>query len=259
MYTQISKRTFELIFDRKYRLIKALFIPFIILTIIEYFTNEQIEDSIGSANFYLLIGLSLFITIIMSITIHRILLLDESSIPEWGIFKFGSREVTFILKAIGLGIVLSIVAMGLFLIASFISTVLENLIGKEMAMYLSIILAFLVIVFIGIFFSRISLVFPAVAIDKPIEFDEAIDISENYKLLIFITVLVIPTILGLLLGFVYGLAINFLMELISEKLSVLLSLLNIFITIFTIGFLSTTYEYVISEQPVKKENSSGNK
>ncbi len=126
--------------------------------------------------------------------------------------------------------------MGLFLIASFISTVLENLIGKEMAMYLSIILAFLVIVFIGIFFSRISLVFPAVAIDKPIEFDEAIDISENYKLLIFITVLVIPTILGLLLGFVYGLAINFLMELISEKLSVLLSLLNIFITIFTIGF-----------------------
>ncbi len=102
MYTQISKRTFELIFDRKYRLIKALFIPFIILTIIEYFTNEQIEDSIGSANFYLLIGLSLFITIIMSITIHRILLLDESSIPEWGgIFKFGSREVTFILKAIG--------------------------------------------------------------------------------------------------------------------------------------------------------------
>jgi hypothetical protein len=56
---------------------KVLFIPFIILTIIEYFSTEEMKTLIGSYNFYILVGILLFVSIVMSITIHRILLLEE--------------------------------------------------------------------------------------------------------------------------------------------------------------------------------------
>lgn len=253
MYSQITKKTFQLIFDKKYKIMKALFIPFVILTIIEYFTTANVKESIGSANYYVLIGLSLIVTIIMSITIHRILLLDEDATPKWGIYKFTGREVTFSLKAIGLGLLLGLVGMILFFITGFLGKAVQGFLGQEFVVYYNIVTIIAILAFLGMIFSRVSLVFPAVSIDNPIDFSDAFEISKDYKLLIFVCVLLIPAILGLVVGLVYGLAIGFLMGVISQKLSILLSLLNIFITVFTIGFLSTTYEYIMSKQIVKNE------
>ena len=255
MYSQITKKTFELIFQKKYILMKVLLIPFILLTIIEYYTNTQVKEHLGIWNYYILIGASFFITIIMSINVHRILLLEEDKTPSWGIYKFGSREVTFILKAIGLGLLLGLLSVVFFFIVNFFSLAVGSFFGEKGTMILQISLMLVVMIFLGVIFSRISLVFPAIAVDKPIDFADAFMLTKENKLLVFVSVLVIPIILGVLVGAVYGLAIGFLMGLISQKLSVLLSLLNIFITVFTIGFLSTTYEYIISNQPEEVEES----
>jgi hypothetical protein len=111
----------------------------------------------------------------------------------------------------------------------------------------------LILILVGLLFSRFSLVFPSIAIDKPIDLADALDLSKNYKLLLLISVIIFPILFGLIIRFVYGLAIGFLMGVISSKLSVLLSLLNLFITVFTIGFLSTAYEYIMSHQIKKIE------
>ncbi len=70
------------------------------------------------------------------------------------------------------------------------------------------------------FFSRFSLVFPAIAIGKSIDFADALELSKNNKMLLFICIIVFPVFFGSM-SFVYGLAIGFLMGLISSKLSIL--------------------------------------
>lgn len=253
MYSKITKKTFESIFNKKYELIKVLLIPFVLLTIIEYFNTPLLKENIGSANYYLFVALSLLITLIMSISVHRVLLLDSKLTPKWGIYKFTGREVTFALKAIGLGLLLALLGVILFFVTMLLEKVVQGVLGKEFVVYFSIAVIIGILTFLGVIFSRVSLVFPAIAIDKPMDFGDAFEISKNHKLLIFLCVLIIPVFFGLLVALVYGLAIGFLMNLISQKLSVLLSLLNIFITVFTIAFLSTTYEYIMGIQPEKIE------
>lgn len=253
MYLNIVKKTFESLLEKKYILMKALFIPFIILTIIEYLSTEEMKVSIGSYNFYILVGISLFISIVISITIHRIFLLEENETPSWGLYKFGSREVTFTLKAIGMILLLALTSAILFFISSFFGKIIESTLGSNIHTIYTFMSIGLILILVGLLFSRFSLVFPSIAIDKPIDLTVALELSRNYKLLLFVSVIIFPIVFGLIIGFVYGLAIGFLMGVISSKLSVLLSLLNLFITVFTIGFLSTAYEYIMSHQIKKTE------
>jgi len=256
MYSEITKKTFNLIFEKRYVLTKALFIPFIFLTIIEYFLTPLIEGDIGGLNFYILVGISSFITIIISITVHRILLLDEDSVPTWGMYSFGKREISFIFNAIGLILLLGLVGVGIGLIVGLVGGLISSLFGDGLSKVISIAIPILVLLFIGTIFTRISLVFPSISIDKPLSFSDAYSVSKDHKLLTFLMIGVIPIVLGGLLGLAYGLVIEFLMGIISQKLSVLYSLLNIFITVLAIGFLSVTYKYIMGKQITKTKEET---
>jgi|TARA_R110002033_G_scaffold9971_1_gene32644 hypothetical protein len=247
MYKEIIKRTLDLLFEKKYILMRALFIPFLILCVIEYFsTHIMISKSI----FYVLTALSFLVTIVMSINVHRILLLKEEETPKWGVYKFGQREISFILKGIGLGLLMALVFFLIYFISLFIGKFIQGFFGSNAAYFYNILVVVVLVGFIGMITSRISLIFPSIAIDKPLDFGDALALSKNYKLLVFMMVIFFPIVFALVVNFVYGLAIKFLMALISPDLSILYSLLNIFITVFSIGFLSVTYEYIISKQPI---------
>ena len=252
-YSYIFKKTFESIFEKKYQLIQALVIPFIFLTILGYFNTPEMMQKLGLATFYVLILISFLITIIMAITIHRVLLLDKSEIPKWGVYKYGSREVSFALKAIGLGLLCFVLIMLLTVGIGAVDMVLKLFLDKATVSIISIIGFTIGFIFLGVIFSRVSLVFPSISIDKKMDFADAIIISKDYKLLVFICVVIIPIVLGAVVGFVYGLAIEFLMGVISQKFSILYSLVDAFITIFIVAFLSTTYQFIISKQPEKVE------
>lgn len=254
MYSNITKKTFNLIFEKKYALVKALLIPFILIVIVEYFLNPLLKEQIFNFNFYVLMGVSFLITIIMSILVHRILLLDESQTPTWGIYKLGKRELNFFIKILLTGIIIGLISVGIGLIIFIIAMILEAIIGDIFSEKISIILPIFIMIFTAIIFSRLSLVFPATAIDKPLSFTTAYSITKEYKLLTFMMIVVVPFLFGAIVGFAYGIVIEFLMGIISQKLSLLYSFLNIFITIFTIGFLSVTYEYILSNQPEKIES-----
>ncbi len=250
MYKEIIKRTLDLLFEKKYILMKALLIPFLILCVIEYFSTQEVEQSIGKYNFFILMALSFFVTIIISINVHRILLLKEEDTPTWGIYQFGQREISFIIKGIGLALLIGLTVFILYFISMFLGKLVQSFLGSSISSYYNIAVFIGITVFLGMIFSRISLIFPAISIDKPMDFGDAFELTKNYKLLVFVTVLVIPIFFALVVGFVYGLVIKFLMALISEDLSILYSLLNIFITVFTIGFLSVTYGYIISKKAI---------
>jgi hypothetical protein len=250
MYKEIIKRTLDLLFEKKYILMRALFFPFLILCAIEYFSSNINIETSASYYIYTLAMLSFLVTIVMSINVHRILLLDEEETPTWGMYKFGAREISFILKGIGLAFLLVLSFILLYVISMFFEKIVQSLFGNEVLYFYGISIVVAIFVFLGVVFSRISLIFPSIAIDKPLDFGDALALSKNYKLLVFMMVIVFPILFAIVVGFVYGLVIKFLMALISSDLSILYSLLNIFITVFTIGFLSITYEYIISQQPI---------
>lgn len=238
-YSYVFKKTFDLVFEKKYVLMKALFIPFIILTLIEYFSIQiAVYFSV-----YLLVILYVFITVIMSVLVHRIFLLDKVNSP-----KLLKISFYFFLKALGLGI-LTAIFIGL---SFFLITLSERLFYDSLDMQGIMIYSFaikgIVILFILGLFSRFSLIFPSIAIDKSMGFADAFVLSSNYKLFVFLNIIVIPVVLGMIIGGVYGIVIGFLMGIISPKLSILSSLVNIFVTIFSIGFLSVTYEYIMNKK-----------
>ncbi|ADG94503.1 hypothetical protein Arnit_2855 [Arcobacter nitrofigilis DSM 7299] len=247
MYKEIIKRTLDLLFEKKYILMRALFIPFLILSIIEYYSTHIM---ISKSTFYILTALSFLVTIVMSINVHRILLLSEEETPKWGVYKFGQREISFILKGIGLGLLMALVFFLVYFISLFIGKFIQGFFGSNVAYFYNILVVVVLVGFIGMITSRISLIFPSIAIDKPLDFGDALALSKNYKLLVFMMVIIFPILFATVVSFVYGLVIKFLMALISSDLSILYSLLNIFVTVFTIGFLSVTYEYIISKQPI---------
>ena len=248
MYKEISKKTFDLLVEKRVALIKVLLIPFILLSIIEnYLPSTHFQISSSNLSLYLLIILSLIVSIFMSISVHRVLLLPENQTSAYGSYSLSKRFWSFFIKGILLALLIVIFGIFAFFIISIIASIFES-------SWINAIIVAFVFIALAVLFSRISLVFPAAAIDKEMDFSEALALTSKHKTLVFFTVVIIPLFLAILLGFVYGMAIEFLMTIVSQKLKALYSLLNIFTTVFMIAFLSTTYEYIMNVQPKKEEN-----
>lgn len=245
MYKDLINEVFTSVFRNKYILIKALLIPFILLLLITYF-NEQYKDS-GFLKIFLGI-LSYLVTVSIAITTHRILLLGENAVPTWGVLNLTSREIKFILNTLWIGVLigLSVLLFGVFsaLFASIFSFTSELL----------VIVFIVFIALLGIyFFTRVSLIFPSIAVDDKLDIVDSIEYTKNHKLLVFFVVGIFPIIITLLVGTVYGLVIGFLVGVVSSNLSVLYSVLDLFITVFVISSLSSTYKFLKKEKLENKQ------
>lgn len=245
MYIQLFIKTFNSILEKKYILFKALFIPFIILTLIEYFNHPTTAKE--SINIYDLI--SLLITVIMSISIHRVLLLENSEVPTWGIYMIGKREINFAFKLIILSFIVGIVATGLILILTFLSTLFEVIVDDSTLKSHITLISLIIFIPLSLMFGRAFLVFPAIAIDKPIDITSAFNISKDYKSLMSI-VMIIP--------FLWGTIYEYLIRLLSQDFFILYSILDTFVIILTVGYLSMAYEYIMSKRPIEDEKEIKN-
>ncbi|RXJ67141.1 hypothetical protein CRV08_11155 [Halarcobacter ebronensis] len=246
-YSYVFKRTFDLIFKKKNELAKVLLIPFILLLICEYFSKAIIMYS----NIYIFAFVYIAITVIMSVLIHRIILLNEE-VSFTHFLKFFSADLKFFLKTLLLIVFGAIIGGILIFLTKFSERLLYDILDLKGILIYSTLIKIVIFLFIAVLFSRLSLVFPAISIDKPIGFVDAFVISSKYKTFVFLNVIIIPVLLGALVGGVYGIVIGFLMGIISPELSVLSSLVSVFITIFSIGFISVTYEYIMSKNEEEK-------
>ena len=84
-----------------------------------------------------------------AVTVHRLVLLGPDAVPEWGLQRITKREVIFVLSFA----MITIMALLPLIVTSFLS------VG-------SVALALLALLVYGYLFSRLSLVLPAIAIDR---------------------------------------------------------------------------------------------
>lgn len=234
MYKRIINGTFIPVFKNNQVLIKALFLPLLLIIILDKISRMYSNDNFVT---FSIIVLSLLINITIAITTHRILLLGSNSISTWGFFKLGKREFSFLITSIFIGIIIGIVmtfgAMPLLFNIESITSI-----SLLVTIFFSLIL-----------FSRFSLALPSIAIDKEISISQAWEYTKNYKLLTFFTIVIFPIVFALILGIVYELAIGFLIKIISPHLDILYPVLDVFITVFIVSALSATYRVIKEDNP----------
>ncbi|WP_321469999.1 hypothetical protein [Halarcobacter sp.] len=247
MYEKIFVSTFDSIFKNFNNLFQKLLIPILLIIIIDYFFINSLNTSSisalkeGNFNFnqlitiFLISFLLMMLNISIAITTHRVSILGNNAVSNYGSPILGKREFKFLLKSIQLCFIIAIPTILLSLIPT---------VGIFIAIGVAVILS-----------SRLSLVFPAIACDYNMSFKQSWNITKRYKLLTFVMIIIFPIIFSLSVSFVYNLAIGFLVKVVSEYFSIFYSLLNIFIMIFTISVISSVYKYInnIPLNNIKKE------
>lgn len=243
MYKDILRDTFASVFEEKDALFKALLIPTILTIILEYFLTTE------SKNFFILIPtfiLLFAINITIAISTHRIVLLQNNNIPSWGLFTFKAREYNFAFSTLKLSLICTLLILLTTMVIFFFSWILNFIIDitkvQDMFIFGGLGIAFLLTLLVA---ARLSLVFPSLAVDKKLSFNQIWQDTNKYTLLCLITVIVFPVLFGLIFGFAYGFVIDLLVKFISSHLNILNSVLNVLINVFTISALSHTYKYVI--------------
>ena len=193
-------------------LAKALLVPFVLFMLLD--VTELFEPNLLVS---IVTGvLALMVQTVFAITTHRMILLGPNSVPEWGLFKWSKRETFFALHVIGLGLTMVPIA----------------LLGLIPIVGLAIAIGTMCWVF-----ARLSLVFPAIAIDQGVSFKLSWDLTKNRQLLMFLVVVVFPLALMIPANLLSFLPYSFLLT----------SLLATFATVFMVAALSVSYRLIYRE------------
>ena len=232
MYKNLIMKSIRDIFDNYEVIGKALVIPTVLLFVLNFastaMTSPDKHFSIASIFF---IFLSFLVDIVILITVHRILILGNDSVPKWGIQKFEKREFAFFQKYLIIALV--------FIVVVVLTTAFFQIFGVNIfaSMFLSMSVC-------AVYLSRISLVFPAIAVDTKMSFRDSFEFTRDFKLLIFVTVIVFPVVFSLVIGGIYTFIISMLVASLSPHLNFLMVLLNVIISVFLVSALSNTYMYI---------------
>ena len=165
-------------------IIKAVLFPLIILTAIdsvsEYITNEEnLSGPIYIIIRILIELIALFQYTYVAVCTHRIVILGKDSVPEWGLKKYTSREGIFLFYSI------------VFMVAIAATMIVIGLATQNFSAWV-IILPMIIVMY---FTLRLSLIFPATAIDNYISLKQSWHFTHNKFLFLFMSTMVGPMLL----------------------------------------------------------------
>ncbi len=196
----------------KGNLFKALAIPFGLYMLLD--ASDLLDPGLAASTVLEVIGV--MVQTVFAVTTHRIILLGPEAVPEWGILRWTKRETFFALHVVAL----VVIALALWTLANIPAA--------------GWLLAFVLILWVV---GRLSLVFPAIAIDQGVSFNYAWTLTRHHQLLMVLVVVVFP--LFLLVPF-------YLVSMIPYTF-VISSFLLILSNVFTVAALSVAYKLIYKE------------
>lgn len=205
------------IVERRAMLARALAIPFALYLVVDLADTTAMGPVWAAFYFALAIALNT----VFAVTTHRLVLLGSGAVPAWGLRRWSQRESRFALFMIG--VALCLMPAGLLLIVPAVGPLLM----VATAVWLA---------------SRLSLVFPAIAVDEPMGLADAWQLSADHQLPLVVIVGVFP--LGLTLV-VLGLSATIPQEGWAAPLgTVVFSIAGTLANVLTIAALSLAYSEV---------------
>ena len=198
-------------------LFKALVVPVLIMSVLVLLSliPDAPIEVISILDFLQWIPLTL-----IAVTTHRIIIQGPDSVPEWGINRFGLREFKFFVYQLLIMLFMLPAAVFMFI------------------PYVGIFVFFFITLYL---ISRMSLVFPSIAIGETMDFKDSWKATKNHKLMMFTVVAFFPMLIVI---------IEILLSLIPG-LNYLVGLLSIFTIILMISTLSAAYKLVMENQIVR--------
>jgi len=201
-----------LVYESRAVLSKALLVPFALYMLLDAISALKLAVPVTYAVFILNVA----VQTVFAITTHRVLLLGPGSVPKWGLYKLSKRELYFVAHLLGLGLIL--LPLGLLTFIPFVGGILA------IVLYCWLV-------------GRLSLVFPAIAIDQGVSFKYSWELTKNYQLLMFLVVIIYPILLAIPALFI-GLVSN---------MSYIVSFLSTLATVFVVAALSVSYKLIYAE------------
>lgn len=174
-------------------------------------------------------------SILFAITTHRFLILGPDSTPKFGMFEWRSREWNFLLYALWLSLLLGLMAAVTLMIIFGIGAVSSEDLRSRMIGLIAYLPVLLV-------FSRLSLVFPATAVDSDLSFSRAWKAGEGNTIRLALVVCAVPALTS---AFGYLLPDRVYQD-FETVLAVLGTLIGYVLWVIEIGCLSFAYKYLIA-------------
>ena len=208
-----------LVVEYRIALVNALIIPFILLVGLN--ASQLVDIPVNLRLVLSLVGI--VVHTIFAVTTHRITLLGPQSVTRWGMFAWGRRESRFVLHLFGLGLMM--IPMVLFAVVPYV--------GWAFA-------------FGGMFWlaGRLSLVFPAIAVDHETTFRKSWEMTDRHQSLMLFVVIVFPLLLS---------APAMLLATFVPAAFLVTSVLTSLSTVFTVATLSAAYRFIY--QDVYEDNT----
>lgn len=210
---------------------KALLLPLVAYALLDAIDHMETGSFITGISSVLS---SAFATII-AVTTHRIILLGRDSVSKWGFFNWGVRETVFALHIIALIFFLffcSFIAKSSYT-ATF--SILDlNSVPWKLLVYIPLIITFVIYVVAFWVIGRVSLAFPAIAINQGVSFRYSWKLTRKHQLLMFLVVIAFPICIWIPI---------YLLGKIPYTASVV-SVLSLITMVFEIAILSVTYKAI---------------
>ena len=232
LFTKVMAGAFYYVYANRVPLVKALSLPFIAFLVLGFIWEFEIDWPI----WYLLLALESSLQVIFAITTHRIVLLGKESVPEWGLRSWSKRETFYCLHALSL-LMISTVPLALALIPFEVAAAVSVSLG--LIPFVGAAIALVTIFWVC---SRLSLVFPGIAVDKGVSFQMSWDLTKDYQLLMLLVIIVCPVLLAIPI---------ILLSLIPYTLiltNILINFISTMVIVFEVAALSMAYQLITSEQ-----------
>lgn len=218
------KETFTVMIENANVLWKPLLITALLMIVVEV--------SIPSSQFEIILASKLVYAVafvMFTVATHRIVLLGKESVATHGL-SWRRKEWVFVLYSVGIYILLTILTLVMSPIIGMIAS--SEIVSSSGIIYLGV----LIVMLMSYFFMRLSMLFPAIAIEKKnIDLSWAMTITQHNGWRLVAVLTVIPFFLNLFITYISG--SSFVLNVLAEVMVVLL-------LVFEIVALSLSFKYL---------------
>lgn len=186
---------FGYIYEYRDSLAKALVVPITIIAAANIIFSNPEGNSFETG---FMLGVPLFVSyfyfyFIVAINTHRIILLGPRSVPTWGIYIPGRRELYFFLYSIAIVFIASLPVFPF----TFAVRLLAPTSGSPFASFFAMLLPIPILVGFLYFFARLSLVLPAIATDQGWSIRDSWSATKDHQFSMIVVIGIFPFILGI--------------------------------------------------------------
>lgn len=182
------------------------------------------------------------LNILYVITTHRFMILGPDATPKFGMFEWRAREWNFLLYTLWLGFLLGAMGGVALMILFGIGDVSSEDLRFRMIAFIAYLPAFLV-------FARLSLVFPATAVDSDSSLSKAWKAGQGNTIRLALVVYAVPAVTSAF-GYLFP---DWIYQNFEAILTVLGILIGYIMWVIEIACLSFAYKYLIA---LPEENAS---